>query len=63
MLLHKGQSDSAITYFESVLTSHPENFETLKILGSLYAQSKNKDKAKVYENQHQPNPPNTNALD
>lgn len=48
MLIHKEQPDSAITYFESVLTSHPENFETLKILGSLYSQSKNKDKAKMY---------------
>jgi RNA polymerase-associated protein CTR9 len=53
MLLHKGQSEQAITYFESVLTSHPDNFETLKILGSLYAQAKNsKDKAKGYEHSY-----------
>ncbi len=44
MYIHRGDIDNAAQCFEKVLKSHPNNYETMKILGSLYAQSANQAK-------------------
>ena len=44
MYIHRGDVDNAAQCFEKVLKSHPNNYETMKILGSLYAQSNNQAK-------------------
>lgn len=51
MYIHRGDTDNASQCFEKVLKLHPNNYETMKILGSLYAQSANqtkRDTAKQY---------------
>ncbi|UXI19272.1 hypothetical protein NH340_JMT05215 [Sarcoptes scabiei] len=51
MYIFRGDLDNAATCFEKVLKYFPNNYETLKILGSLYAQSKDlekKEKAKDF---------------
>ncbi|CAG2169845.1 unnamed protein product, partial [Oppiella nova] len=44
MYIHRGDVDNAAQCFEKVLKSNPNNYETMKILGSLYAQSPNQAK-------------------
>ncbi|KAA0194226.1 RNA polymerase-associated protein CTR9, partial [Fasciolopsis buskii] len=44
MYLHRNDLEHAAVSFERVLKDHPTNYETLKILGSLYAQSTKPDK-------------------
>lgn len=51
MYIHRNDLDNASQCFEKVLKIHQGNYETMKILGSLYAQSNNatkKDQAKIY---------------
>ncbi|KAK4337088.1 hypothetical protein RND71_044189 [Anisodus tanguticus] len=51
MYIHRNDLDNASQCFEKVLKTHEGNYETMKILGSLYAQSNNttkKDQAKTY---------------
>jgi RNA polymerase-associated protein CTR9 len=45
MYLVKGETAKAISSFEAVLKKHSDNYETLKILASLYAHSGKRDKA------------------
>ncbi|KAA3676187.1 RNA polymerase-associated protein CTR9, partial [Paragonimus westermani] len=44
MYLHRNDLEHAAVSFERVLKDHPTNYETLKILGSLYSQSNKPDK-------------------
>ncbi|CAH8484672.1 unnamed protein product [Schistosoma haematobium] len=44
MYLHRNDLEHAAMSFERVLKDNPNNYETLKILGSLYAQSNKPDK-------------------
>ncbi|KAL5964577.1 hypothetical protein TSMEX_007696 [Taenia solium] len=44
MYLHRNDLEHAAIAFEKVLKAYPNNYETLKILGSLYAQSNKLDK-------------------
>nr|CDS23269.1 RNA polymerase associated protein CTR9 [Echinococcus granulosus] len=44
MYLHRNDLEHAAIAFEKVLKVYPNNYETLKILGSLYAQSNKLDK-------------------
>uniref|UniRef100_A0A0M3KHN1 RNA polymerase-associated protein CTR9 homolog (inferred by orthology to a human protein) n=1 Tax=Anisakis simplex TaxID=6269 RepID=A0A0M3KHN1_ANISI len=39
MYVHREELDNAIICFEKVLKLHPSNYDTLKVLGSLYAHS------------------------
>lgn len=51
MYISRNDLDNASQCFEKVLKIHQGNYETMKILGSLYAQSNNaskKDQAKTY---------------
>lgn len=51
MHIHRGEYDHAMTAFETVLKTNPDNHETLKILASLYSRSDvqgKKDQAKTY---------------
>lgn len=50
MYIHREDYDSAIQAFETVLTTHPDNFETLKILASLYARSSSQSKKELARN-------------
>jgi len=50
MYIARGDHDNAAQCFEKVLTAQPGNYETMKILGSLYANSsdlKKRELAKV----------------
>jgi RNA polymerase-associated protein CTR9 len=49
--IHKGDRTKAQESFEKVFKEYPENYETLKILGSLYGRSehpKNREKGASY---------------
>ncbi|RWS11596.1 RNA polymerase-associated protein CTR9-like protein [Dinothrombium tinctorium] len=51
MYIHRNDTENASLCFEKVLKAHPGNYETMKLLGSLYAQSNNqakRDQAKTY---------------
>ncbi|CAG0895273.1 unnamed protein product [Cyprideis torosa] len=51
LYIYRGDNENAANCFEKVLKAHPNNYETMKILGSLYAQSSSqskKDIAKEY---------------
>ncbi|RWS22039.1 RNA polymerase-associated protein CTR9-like protein, partial [Leptotrombidium deliense] len=51
MYIHRGDTENASICFEKVLKVHPGNYETMKVLGSLYAQANNqtkRDQAKTY---------------
>lgn len=51
MYIFRNDNENAANCFEKVLKAHPGNYETMKILGSLYAYSQNqskRDQAKVY---------------
>lgn len=50
MYIARGDTDNATQCFEKVLSAQQGNYETMKILGSLYAassDSKKREKAKV----------------
>ncbi|GFU22362.1 RNA polymerase-associated protein CTR9 homolog [Nephila pilipes] len=44
MYIHKGDMENAAQCFEKVLKIQPGNYETMKILGSLYAHNSNQNK-------------------
>jgi RNA polymerase-associated protein CTR9 len=51
MYIHRGEYDAAIQAFETVLSTNPDNNETLKVLATLYARTNSqtkKDQAKTY---------------
>lgn len=51
LYIKRGDVENAASCFEKVLKVHPNNYETMKILGSLYASSVNqakRDQAKTY---------------
>lgn len=51
MYIHKGDMENAAQCFEKVLKAQPGNYETMKILGSLYAHNPNqtrRDQAKAH---------------
>ncbi|XP_029341274.1 RNA polymerase-associated protein CTR9 homolog [Acyrthosiphon pisum] len=47
MYIHVGDKENAAQCFEKVLKAHPENYESLKSLASLYADSKNQQKQDI----------------
>ena len=49
MYVYRGDTENASQCFEKVLKAQPGNYETMKILGSLYASSANEEKRKVAE--------------
>ncbi|CAI5763414.1 polymerase-associated CTR9 homolog [Podarcis lilfordi] len=44
MYIYRGDKENASQCFEKVLKAYPNNYETMKILGSLYAASEDQDK-------------------
>ena len=50
MYVYRGDTENASQCFEKVLKAQPGNYETMKILGSLYASSSNEEKRKIAEN-------------
>ncbi|XP_071509624.1 RNA polymerase-associated protein CTR9 homolog [Diadema antillarum] len=47
MYIHRRDSENAAQCFEKVLKAQPGNYETMKILGSLYASSKEEEKREI----------------
>jgi len=47
MYIYRGDTENAAQCFEKVLKAQPGNYETMKILGSLYANSENEEKRKI----------------
>jgi tetratricopeptide (TPR) repeat protein len=47
MYIYRGDLENAAQCFEKVLKAQPGNYETMKILGSLYATSDNEEKRKI----------------
>jgi len=47
MYIYRGDVENAAQCFEKVLKAQPNNYETMKILGSLYANSESEDKRAV----------------
>merc|ERR1719210_96984 len=47
MYISRGDTENAAQCFEKVLKAQPGNYETMKILGSLYATSDNEEKRKI----------------
>jgi len=47
MYIYRGDTENAAICFEKVLKAQPGNYETMKILGSLYANSENEEKRKI----------------
>jgi RNA polymerase-associated protein CTR9 len=50
MYIYRGDSENAAQCFEKVLKVHPGNYETMKILGSLYASSSSQSKRDTAKN-------------
>lgn len=50
MYIYRGDSENAAQCFEKVLKVQPGNYETMKILGSLYANSKSQSKRDTAKN-------------
>ena len=50
MYIYRGDAENAAQCFEKVLKAQPGNYETMKILGSLYANSENEEKKKIAVN-------------
>ncbi|XP_044738203.1 RNA polymerase-associated protein CTR9 homolog isoform X2 [Chrysoperla carnea] len=50
MYIHRGDSENAAQCFEKVLKAQPGNYETMKILGSLYANSTSQSKRDIAKN-------------
>ena len=51
MYLYRGDTENAVQCFERVIKAQPGNYETMKVLGSLYAVSSSQSKrdiAKTY---------------
>lgn len=44
MYIYRGDKENAAQCFEKVLKAYPNNYETMKILGSLYAGSDDQEK-------------------
>uniref|UniRef100_A0A4W3H0L9 RNA polymerase-associated protein CTR9 homolog n=1 Tax=Callorhinchus milii TaxID=7868 RepID=A0A4W3H0L9_CALMI len=47
MYIYRGDKENAAQCFEKVLKAYPNNYETMKILGSLYATSEEQEKREV----------------
>lgn len=47
MYIYRGDKENASQCFEKVLKANPKNYETLKILGSLYAASEDQEKRDI----------------
>jgi len=47
MYVYRGDTENASQCFEKVLKAQPGNYETMKILGSLYASSDNEEKREI----------------
>jgi len=47
MYIYRGDTENAAQCFEKVLKAQPGNYETMKILGSLYANSEHEEKRKI----------------
>ncbi|XP_043475768.1 RNA polymerase-associated protein CTR9 homolog [Leptopilina heterotoma] len=50
MYIYRGDSENAAQCFEKVLKAQPGNYETMKILGSLYANSTSQSKRDIAKN-------------
>ena len=50
MYVYRGDTKNASQCFKKVLKAQPGNYETMKILGSLYASFSNEEKRKFAEN-------------
>ncbi|XP_043596134.1 RNA polymerase-associated protein CTR9 homolog [Bombus pyrosoma] len=50
MYIYRGDAENAKQCFEKVLEAHPDNYETMKILGSLYANSSSQSKRDIAKN-------------
>uniref|UniRef100_A0A8C5QGL7 RNA polymerase-associated protein CTR9 homolog n=1 Tax=Leptobrachium leishanense TaxID=445787 RepID=A0A8C5QGL7_9ANUR len=50
MYIYRGDKENAAQCFEKVLKAYPNNYETMKILGSLYATSDDQEKRDVAKN-------------
>lgn len=50
MYIYRGDSENAAQCFEKVLKAQPGNYETMKILGSLYANSSSQSKREIAKN-------------
>ena len=50
MYIYRGDTENAAQCFEKVLKAQPGNYETMKILGSLYANSDNEEKREIAKN-------------
>ncbi|RZF42744.1 hypothetical protein LSTR_LSTR007721 [Laodelphax striatellus] len=50
MYIYRGDSENAAQCFEKVLKAQPGNYETMKILGSLYASSSSQSKRDIAKN-------------
>ncbi|XP_063981062.1 RNA polymerase-associated protein CTR9 homolog [Diachasmimorpha longicaudata] len=50
MYVYRGDSENAAQCFEKVLKAQPGNYETMKILGSLYANSSSQSKRDIAKN-------------
>lgn len=47
MYIYRGDTENAAQCFERVLKAQPGNYETMKILGSLYASSSSQSKRDI----------------
>ena len=47
MYLYKGENDNAAACFEKILKAYPGNYESMKILASIYASSKDPEKREL----------------
>ncbi|KAK0082865.1 hypothetical protein PV325_009715 [Microctonus aethiopoides] len=50
MYIYRGDLENAAQCFEKVLKAHPDNYETLKVLESLYANSTSQPKREIAKN-------------
>ena len=50
MYVYRGDTENASQCFEKVLKAQSGNYETMKILGSLYANSDNEEKREIAKN-------------
>ena len=50
MYIYRGDMENAAQCFEKVLKAQPGNYESMRILGTLYAQSDNEEKREIAKN-------------
>jgi RNA polymerase-associated protein CTR9 len=50
MYIYRGDLENAAQCFEKVLKAQPGNYESMRILGTLYAQSDNEEKREIAKN-------------